>query len=106
MFKNAHQLVEFDTIDSKINELKTNKFEEVFLLDTFFIDGEFDMLTEVTVKYNEIVNIKKIAPSMDYHEMLIRERQMLSELNPEILDFLSKEDQNKLEHGEAFALPF
>ena len=38
--------------------------------------------------------------------MLIRERQMLSELNPEILNFLSKEDQNKLEHGEAFALAF
>lgn len=106
MFKNAYQLVEFDTIDSKINELKTNKFEEVFLLDTFFIDGEFDMLTEVTVKYNEIVNIKKIAPSMDYHEMLIRERQMLSELNPKIVSFLSKEDQDKLEHGEAFALAF
>lgn len=104
MFKHVHTVTTIETLSQTIESLQTNKAVETFLIDTFFIDGEFDGLTKVTVCFGEITNIEMVFPQPEHHEIIIRERQLLTELKPELNQNLSTNDIQKLNNG--VSLPF
>ena len=102
MYKNVYTVNPFETIEDSIQRINVRGS---ILLDTFFMNGEWDGLTKVTVGSDNLINnIEIVYPTPEHHEIIVRERQLLSELQPELLETLTNNQIKKLEKGNT--LPF
>lgn len=106
MYKNVHHLKGFTSPIEETEKLKTNKPVETFLFDTFFTNGEFYALTKVTVFNGVIMNIEEVYPTMDHHEIINRERQILAEMDSEYTMFLTQDQCDLLDNADANSLAF
>lgn len=104
MFKPVHTVMDNQLLIDTLKPLITGRQVECILLDYFFIDGSFYELTEVIVCFGEIHSIKTIYPKTAFHEVIIRERQLLSEIHPELEKMLDDKSKQLLDKGEA--IPF
>lgn len=102
MYKNVYTVNPFETIEETIQRIN---LKGSILLDTFFADGEWDGLTKVTVGTDHLINhIEIVYPTPDHHEIIVRERQLLGEMYPELVESLTDAETEKLETGNS--LPF
>lgn len=102
MYKNVYTVNPFETIEDSIQRINARGS---ILLDTFFMNGEWDGLTKVTVGSDNLINnIEIVYPTPEHHEIIVRERQLLSELQPELLETLTNNQIKELEKGNT--LPF
>lgn len=102
MYKNVYTVNPFETIEETIQRIN---LKGSILLDTFFADGEWDGLTKVSVGTDHLINhIEIVYPTPDHHEIIVRERQLLGEMHPELVESLTDAETEKLETGNS--LPF
>ena len=102
MYKNIHTVRPFETIEEAVQRIN---LKGSILLDTFFADSEWDGLTKVTVGTDHLINhIEIVYPTPDHHEIIVRERQLLGEMHPELVESLTDAEVEKLETGNS--LPF
>lgn len=102
MYKNVHTVQPFETIEEAVQRIN---LKGSILLDTFFADSEWDGLTKVTVGADHLINhIEIIYPTPEHHEIIVRERQLLGEMYPELIESLTDNEVEKLEKG--YSLPF
>lgn len=102
MYKNVHTMKPFETVAEAVKRINISG---TILLDTFFMNGEWDGLLKVTVGSDHLINHFEITyPTPEHHEIIVRERQLLRELQPELLETLTPAQVSQLEAGDS--LPF
>lgn len=82
-----------------------NNTYKTFYFDLFFKHGssDYDVLKRIDVKHGQIVEISDYYPTPDEHEIIVRERQFMAELYPELLNELDDYSKSLLQKESVLA---